>query len=685
MSRYRTGASVHRSILLITVVALAAAILFTSQPEARAGTLRVNWDTVDADDLAGYRLRYGTDGVSFDAQLLVPNPAAVSREVTGLAVGTTYYFVVQAYDDSSNFSPYSDVASATVVPWDGQAPVPGLDPALVSLSSPLFEISWDVSAFADVAAAGVEVSKVNSGFANPNGADWDPDNCCFSSTTLLDGVSGTEVMDAAGFEGPGVYQIRVVGLDAFGTIASHFSDSATFEVLAGAPPVDPDTSTVTAAPAEIPADGQSVSLITVTPRDSSSALAGPGLAVTLETTAGTLLGAVQDNGDGTYTQQLQSSMDVTTAQVGAVAGGVALTQQAAVAFAGIPAMILTGPGPGDSNPPQVRVFDPATGQPVGIDFMAYGVARWGVNVGAGDVTGDGNIEILTGPGPGSVFGPQIRVFDDQGTPFNTFMAYGTMRWGAKVSAADIDGDHVDEILTSPGPGEVFGPHIRAFDFDGSSEFVPIDGVSYFSYGTLKFGANVAGGDIDGDGIDEIITGAGPGTVFGPHVRAWNYDGARLEPISAVSFMAYGTMQFGVNVACGDIDGDGMDEIITGPGPGVVFGPHVRAFDFDGDQLVPIAGVSFNAFDIDLKYGVNVACGDLDGDGIDEILTGPGPGPEGDEAYAARVLAWNYDGGTLEQIPGLDILAYGETILRMTGEGEKEEKAKAESTVVSLLQ
>ncbi len=76
-------------------------------------------------------------------------------------------------------------------------------------------------------------------------------------------------MDASLFEGPGLYQIRVVALDDFGTISCHWSDSAVFEVLAGAPPVDPDTSEVTASLDVIPADGVSVSLITVTPRDDS--------------------------------------------------------------------------------------------------------------------------------------------------------------------------------------------------------------------------------------------------------------------------------------------------------------------------------------------------------------------------------------------------------------------------------
>jgi hypothetical protein len=196
---------------------------------------------------------------------------------------------------------------------------------------------------------------------------------------------------------------------------------------------------------------------------------------------------------------------VATAQVSAIAGGVAITQQAVVAFAGIPAMIITGPGPGENNPPRVRVFDPATGEPVpGLDFLAYGVNRWGVNVGSGDVTGNGKVEILTGPGPGAVFGPQIRVFDDTGDPsaLNSFMAHGTMRWGAKVITGDLDGDGIDEIITGPGPGpegaEAYTARVLGWNYDGVTlEAIP--GLDILAYDqSILRGARVATGPIDTD-------------------------------------------------------------------------------------------------------------------------------------------------------------------------------------------
>ncbi len=317
--------------------------------------------------------------------------------------------------------------------------------------------------------------------------------------------------------------------------------------------------------------------------------------------------------------------------------------------------LATGPGPGPDNPPLVRLFRPAHANPLPDQWLAYGAPGYGVNVALGNLRGNGVTDVVTGPGPGQIFGPHVRAFQTDGTPISevSFQAYGTLKYGVNVSCGDIDGDGLDEIITGAGPGAVFGPHVRGWNWDGEGPVEALPDVSFFAYGTPKWGVNVCCGDIDGDGMDEIVTGAGPGTIYGPHVRAWNYDGGGpVTPISGVSYFAYGTLQWGVNVSCGDIDNDGIDEIVTGPGPGAIFGPHVRAWNWDGEGTAqPIPGVNFFAYDLD--WGVNVSCGDIDNDGIDEIVTGPGPGP----GNPASVRGWNYDGQELAAIPGVSFTAY----------------------------
>jgi len=319
--------------------------------------------------------------------------------------------------------------------------------------------------------------------------------------------------------------------------------------------------------------------------------------------------------------------------------------------------IAAGPGPGPANDPRVKGFT-INGTENGItDFLAYTATGYGVNVVCGDVTGNGIDEIITGAGPGAVYGPHVRAFNWDGTPVASlsFLGYGTHKYGVNVACGDVDGDGFDEIITGAGPGAVFGPHVRGWNYDGASVSA-IAGISYFAYGTPKWGVNVCCGDVDGDGMDEIITGAGPGMIYGPHVRGWNYDGSTLQAMGQVSFMAYGTYRDGVNVSTGDIDGDGYDEIITGACPSPYATSHVRAFNYDNATVAPVPGVSFFAYnDMDWTYGAQVSGMDLDSDGYDEIVTGPGPGA----ANTALVRGWNYDGTSLQPLGGTDFHAFDE--------------------------
>ena len=323
-------------------------------------------------------------------------------------------------------------------------------------------------------------------------------------------------------------------------------------------------------------------------------------------------------------------------------------------------MVVAGPGPAYDNPSLVRVFLTLQDAMHIYEFSAYGASHYGIDLSCGDLDGDLTDEIITGPGPGNNFGPHVRGFLLDGTPLPglSFLAYGTNKWGVNVAAGDIDADGYDEIITGAGPGAVFGPHVRAFDYDGAPGVEPVPGVSYFAYGTPKWGVNVSAGDIDGDGFDEIVTGAGPGAVYGPHVRGWNVDGGAAAAMPSCSYFAYGTHKYGVNVSCGDVDGDGMDEIVTGAGPGAVFGAHVRGWNYDGVALSAISGINFFAWGPDeVRYGAKVFAGaDLNDDGRAELVVGCGPDPEA----GTPVKVYLYDGAqvtewfSLEAFMDLDI-------------------------------
>jgi hypothetical protein len=257
--------------------------------------------------------------------------------------------------------------------------------------------------------------------------------------------------------------------------------------------------------------------------------------------------------------------------------------------------------------PQVNVYDP-TGA-LRFAFMAYDEHfLGGVRVAVGDVNGDGIPDIVTSPGPGG--GPDIRVFDGvSGKLIREFMAYDpAFTGGVFVAVADLSGDGKQEIITSPGAGG--GPDVRIFD--GSTgqmtrEFMAYDPV-------FAGGVQVAAGDVNGDGAADIITA--PGAGGGPEVRVWS---GRTDQLIR-DFYAYDPhFAGGVNVAAGDVNGDGKADVITAPGVGG--GPDVRVFSGATGALID----EFMPYGPGFLGGVRVAAIDVNGDGRAEIVTSEGFG------------------------------------------------------------
>jgi hypothetical protein len=310
----------------------------------------------------------------------------------------------------------------------------------------------------------------------------------------------------------------------------------------------------------------------------------------------------------------------------------------------MPSDHIVGEGLGPTNGNTVRIIQPY-GNPTSTSFTAYGAGRWGTNVAWGNIAGaDAYGQILTGPGRGEVYGPHVRGFDRTGTPIATvsYYAYGTLRFGVNVGAAQLDVDPTHEILSGAGPGAVFGPHVRAWNYDGVAVSA-LQAVNYFAYSTLKYGVNVQGGNIDGDAWDEMLTGPGPGVMFGPHVRCWNYDGGTLSAMTKINFNAYTTTGYGVNVAGGDVERDGYAEIATARGPDPARGAQFVGFNYDGSAITAISGFAVDPFSS--LYGGRVALADLTGDLACDLIAAPGRDP----SAAARVISYSFRAGSLQSI------------------------------------
>lgn len=105
-------------------LACLCALAWTSGPLFAATVVRLSWDANPESDLAGYRLRYGTSpGVYTQVQ---DAGTATSSEVWSLDPGTTYYFVVHAFDLAGNESPASNSVSARPVEIIGPRPTVSL-------------------------------------------------------------------------------------------------------------------------------------------------------------------------------------------------------------------------------------------------------------------------------------------------------------------------------------------------------------------------------------------------------------------------------------------------------------------------------------------------------------------------------------------------------------------------------
>jgi hypothetical protein len=221
----------------------------------------------------------------------------------------------------------------------------------------------------------------------------------------------------------------------------------------------------------------------------------------------------------------------------------------------------------------------------------YGAFTGGVEVATGAVGGAPGLDIVTGAGPGG--GPHVKTFTfDWSSGYKeaaSFFAYdAAFGGGVRVAVGDVYGDEKPEIITAAGPGG--GPHVRVFTAAGAliSEF--------FAYApNVTGGLSVAVGDVVPGGKEEIVTGAGPGGAA--HVKTFNWLGQSFGN----GFYAYDpAFSGGVWVAAGNVDDQGADEIVTGAGAGGM--PHVRWFTSpDGAFTHP----GFFAYE-DLPTGVRAA-------------------------------------------------------------------------------
>lgn len=211
-------------------------------------------------------------------------------------------------------------------------------------------------------------------------------------------------------------------------------------------------------------------------------------------------------------------------------------------------------------------------------------------------------QLVTGPELGG--SPHVRTFNNHGSPSSGgFYAFKkTFKGGIRIASGDIDGDNEDEIIAGAGPGG--GPHVRIFEKSGQTK--PLD---FFPFHTnSRSGVDVAAGDVDGDGKDEIAVSQFKNAES--WIKVYKYN-EKKEIIG--EWRAFGEgEEHGATVAMGDVDNDGKAEVIVGAGEGG--GPQIQVYEANGERKP----IQFFAFHPDSRSGVDVSAADTDGDGKAEI-------------------------------------------------------------------
>ncbi len=279
-----------------------------------------------------------------------------------------------------------------------------------------------------------------------------------------------------------------------------------------------------------------------------------------------------------------------------------------------------------------------------------------VDMTLGDITGDGQTEIIVSLSDREN-DSKVIIYSADGLILNEFHPYVKGFKGMiYITSADLDNDGVAEIIT--GAGYMGGPQVRIFDHLGETKFV--SGFWAEDKDKYRNGVRVAAGDVNGDGLKEIITTTVDNKMdvkffnrFGQETleKIELSEGSFFEPgkIISIDLGVDGINELVVNYGYGNspklmiLRADGSeitsfdayhpgfgggvdmasykegDRQIFVTGAGYSGGPHVRFLDQEGNN---VSDPTFFVYPDDYKGGVNVAALDLDNNKEIEYVVAP---------------------------------------------------------------
>jgi hypothetical protein len=304
-----------------------------------------------------------------------------------------------------------------------------------------------------------------------------------------------------------------------------------------------------------------------------------------------------------------------------------------------------------------------------------------------DLDGDGDDELVFGTPDLSLAAHDsggVFVWDPSAGPapvWSWALPQQFVATGRGLAVGDVDGDSFpDLVVGSDGWDENFvGDYGRVDVFynDGAGGFPAVPDVTLRGDAGDRLGHAVAVCDVDGDGVSDVVAAAlqdeDPasgvsnqgsvavwlGTTFGvDRVATGKVHGA--TPVGGV-LLPDADALMGRRLAAGDVDGDGRCDVVAtsylvnldgagSDGVSWLFGADALLGSGPPDRLW-----SWDGADDSVQSGRNVAVGDLDGDGLDDVvLAGHNADRAGISRGAAFVfLAADDDGRPAEEVVWLD--------------------------------
>ena len=256
------------------------------------------------------------------------------------------------------------------------------------------------------------------------------------------------------------------------------------------------------------------------------------------------------------------------------------------------------------------------------------------------VAGQPVLSKYTAVGADAGGGPLVTITFENGTYSQFFAFSSSFTGGVRVALADINGDLVDEIITGAGPGG--GPQVNIYQINAASgQVTMIQSFFAFNDPTFTGGVYVAAGRVDADPYEDLVVGAGAGG--GPRVTVYGGTASGAvntqQPVS--DFFAYSTaFTGGVVVATANRDASlFIKEVVTAPASNG--GYNIKSFNCNGTGNAPTLVENFFAFNDSTSIGgLSLAVGGFDSGFIEDLLVGTTGGQFGvilNDAYSGMVI------------------------------------------------